>query len=238
MRAFLLAGCVLLFGVAGCGQEPVAPNQNDVDTDRDRAAVLSADPVLMGAATPPAVHPGRVLDDKLGWDRTEVTGRLYEANRPTKPAVVEQQLAAKVALLRSGGWTIHWAMCLPPPDEPMLGASPSPPVTIPGEVTRSTGYQWLVFGYKITGGVSYWSMLVAKITDGGLDASVDVILRAPESRDPANLLTAAPKALDPAATCAEDGKDATTVEQAGTPIVVRDWYPFPAQSHSPNPNRL
>lgn len=104
---------------------------------------------------------------------------------------------------------------------------------IPVGVARAAGWQWLTLGYRVTGGVSYWMMLSAELTDG--DAWVDVVLRAPNARDSANLFRDEPKALDPGKTCAGDGKQARDVEQASSPTMVREWWPFPAHSRSPDP---
>jgi len=227
---------VLAAGAAGCGSPPAPATDVTSDTDRARAAVLSADPVLLGAVTAPQVVPGRVRSEKIGWDRTEVRARLYEFKPATvgagpEPGLVEQQLAASLGKLRTGGWTVYWAMCLPPLTQATAN------VHVPGSVPRADGWQWLVFAYKVDKGVSYWSMLVAELDDTVHGAFVDIVMRAPQERDPANLFVDRPKALRAGRTCAEDRKTPTRVEQAGTPAVMRDWWPFPAASHSPNPDR-
>jgi hypothetical protein len=276
-----VALAVLLGGVASCGGKPAAPIDVVSDTDRDRAAILAKDPVLATAVLVPTVTPGRVHSAKLGWDRTEVTARIFEQRTGPNgtdltPTEVEHQLAAVLTKLRAGGWSVHWALCLPKPpsledlfnDPTMLpepvattpppGPSPSPTPTpsvspspgatgvpktpaltghLPSDIEPVDGYQWAVFAYRISAGVSYWAELSAGIVTAQ-EAYIDVVLRAPEDRDPADLFTTAPPALAAGTTCAEDGRATTKIQEDGLPILVRDWYPFPTQSHVPDPGRL
>ena len=103
------------------------------------------------------------------------------------------------------------------------------------DVPRMPGHEWLAAGYKIADGVSYWVLVAgARIVDG--TAFVDVILRAPNARDSANLFPVEPEPVAADQTCAEDGTVATAIEQAGTPTMMRDWWPFPAQERSRDPN--
>ena len=67
---------------------------------------------------------------------------------------------------------------------------------------------------------------------------MDVVLRAPNARDEANLFPTAPDAIPDNAACAEDGKLGAEIEQAGTPVMVRDWLPFPGAERSVNPNMV
>ena len=90
-------------------------------------------------------------------------------------------------------------------------------------------------GYKITDGVSYWVLIAgALIVDG--TGFVDVILRAPNARDSSNLFQVEPNPIGADQRCAEDGVVAPDIQQAGTPTMMRDWWPFPAQERSPEPN--
>ncbi len=146
---------------------------------------------------------GVVHNDLLGWDRTEVAARLQLRGRSgAQPEAVEHEVAAAVTLLRNGGWTIHWQMCLPEPILDMLGELDEEP--IPMHVPRMPGHEWLAAGYKIADGVSYWVLIAgARIVDG--TAFVDVILRAPNARDSANLFPVEPDPIAADQPCAEDG---------------------------------
>jgi hypothetical protein len=180
------------------------------------------------------------------------------------PAQVEQKVTAALAVMRQAGWTAHWAMCLPPPphpeDElspsasgtpaptptptptptpiraPATSANASPPPPIPIDPPRADGYEWVIYAYKSANSVSYWAMLYGALLHSG-DAWLDIVLRAPAARDPADLI-GQPTAIAAGKSCVDDGKNTTTVEQSGTPTAMRDWWPFPAQSHSPNPNKV
>jgi len=231
----------VLSATAACGGAAVQTSDVVSDTDLARAAVLSADPVLVGAVFPPDVRPGRVRTARLGWDRTEVRARLFASHAaaagagPT-PAAVEAKLAESFATLRAGGWTIHWTLCVPPQAAPTPSPSSTPAASTPAAVLRSGGWQWFATAYKIADGVSYWSMLSAELIDVG-DAWVDIVLRAPQASDPPNLFPDKPKALAAGKTCAEDRREGTNVEQSGSPAIVREWWPFPSQSRSPDPQR-
>ncbi len=229
------AGAVL--GLAACAQAP-APVAAASDVDRDRAAYLADEPIVRAAVAAPQITPGVAHGDGLGWDRTEVNAEIYASaggEGPT-PEEVEQEVADAVRILRSSGWTIHWEMCLPPPSYNANGVPLPDSVEIPMPVQRAEGHEWLAAAYKITGGVSYWALVLGAQVDG--DAAVNVVLRAPNAQDNANLIRATPDPIPTDRACAEDGRLGTEIEQAGTPVLVRDWLPFPAESHSPNPNVL
>ncbi len=241
-RRLLVAGLILFLvgAVAACGGGPVEPTDIVSDTDRARAAVLSADPILVGSLAPPEVRPGRVRTAKLGWDRTEVKARLFAHHAPTagagpKAGVVETWVAETVGKLRSGGWTVHWTLCLPPPEVQSPGQSPGPQAGNVGAL-RTDSWYWFASAYRIDAGVSYWSLLSAVLTNTG-DAWVDIVLRAPQASDPPDLFPDRPKNLPAGGTCTEDGKDATKVEQAGTLAMIREWWAFPAHTRSPDPER-
>jgi hypothetical protein len=261
----LLGGAAVLLVGSACARKPVVPTDVVTDTDRDRAAVLSHDPVLAGSVL--TVAPGRLHSAKLGWDRTQVTARIFDqpdaaGNVDVAPEVVEARLATAIATLRTGGWTVHWTLCLPlpqvepgsdtdplpvliPPVEPSVTPTPTPsgPVAyvptgaLPAGTERQDGFQWVVYAYKIAGGVSYWASLSAASVHH-LGAFIDVVLRAPGERDPANLFAARPAALPTGPTCAEDKVAANATQEAGVPVQIKDWWPFPDQTHTPDPLRL
>jgi hypothetical protein len=228
-------------GLGACSKPPPEPTNVVTDVDRQRAELLSSDPVLATAVSPPEVVPGRLISTRVGWDRTEVRARLY-AHKPAASGAgptagsVETELARTLETLRQGGWTIYWTMCLPPPKQPSLTDPMPTSEPMPADVARSEGFQWLAYGYKVTGGVSYWSMVSAQRLEDG-DAWVDIVMRAPNARDTSNLFVDRPKALPAGKTCPEDGQVKNATEQAGSPAALRDWYPFPGYSHSPDPQR-
>jgi hypothetical protein len=252
----------VLVGGSACARKPVVPTDVVTDTDRDRAAMLSHDPVLAGAVL--TVTPGRLHSAKLGWDRTQVSARIFDqpdaaGNVDVTPEVVEARLATAIAALRTGGWTVHWTLCLPLPQlEPGSDTDPLPvlvpPVAsptptpsgpaayvatgaLPAGTERQDGFQWVVYAYKIAGGVSYWASLTAASVHH-LGAYIDVVLRAPGERDPANLFGTRPAALPAGPTCAEDKVAANATQEAGIPVQVKQWWPFPDQTHTPDPLRL
>jgi hypothetical protein len=232
----VVAVCAGLLAAAACSRTPAEATDVVSDVDIARAAVLSGDPVLKNAQSAPVVMPGRFRSTQLGWDRTEVDARLYQQHTgpdgvdPT-PAEVERQLSALLAQLRATGWSVHWAMCLPNSDVQGDLAS------LPLEVPLYQGWEEVVMINKLQGGVSYWGMMVATIVDksGG---EIDMVMRAPNARDSANLFPTAPPKLAPSDSCAEDGHESTALQTSGVPLVVKDWYPFPSQSKSPDPHRL
>ena len=238
LRAAGLASSLLALAVLGsaaaCGNEP-APTDVASDVDRTRAQFLADERVVRSALGQPVVMPGVVHNDLLGWNRTEVTARVYSSEGgvgPT-PEAIEREVTAAVTMLRNGGWTIHWQMCLPEPEYDVFGGLDEEP--IPMDVPRMPGYEWLVSGYKITDGVSYWVLIAgALIVDG--TGFVDVILRAPNARDSANVFPVEPDPVAADRGCAEDGAVATAIEQVGTPTMMRDWWPFPTHEHSPDPH--
>jgi hypothetical protein len=229
-----LLALVVLGAAIGCGDDP-APTDVASDVDRTRAQILSEEHIVRSAPGQPVVTPGVVHNDLLGWNRTEVTARVYtsEGGVGPTPEALEREVAAAVTMLRDSGWTIHWQMCLPEPVYDMFGQLTEEP--IPMDVPRMPGHEWLVAGYKIADGVSYWVLVAgALIVDG--TAFVDVILRAPNARDISNLFSVEPESIAADQRCAEDGTVATGIEQAGTPTMMRDWLPFPAQERSPDPH--
>jgi hypothetical protein len=235
-RARLLGVALLVGLVAGCGGAPPPPTDVTSDVDRQRAAILSEDPVLKLAVAPPHVHPGVVHSEKLGWDRTEVTAELYQTLGGTGPTalVVEQQVTEATSVLRQGGWKVHWEMCLPPPEVDLNGMVNEDPIPVP--IVRAPGYEWLAGAYKITNGVSYYALVIGVLGDG--DAFVQILLRAPNARDDANLFRSEPAAVAMEKACAEDGKVSEKVEQAGDPTMIRDWWPFPSEHNSRAPHQV
>jgi hypothetical protein len=126
----LLTG--LLGGVTACNRAPAEPTDVVSAVDLARATVLSTDPVLKKAISPPDVMPGRVRSAQLGWDRTQVIAQLYlvrtgpDGVDPT-PTEVERQLTAVITTMRDGGWNVHWAVCVPHPSATVSpSASPAP----------------------------------------------------------------------------------------------------------------
>src|SRR5262245_19485506 len=200
VRILALSG-VIAIGAAlvACGTAPSHPATAVTEVDRTRAAVLSNDPVLKTAVAPPQVTPGHIISAKLGWDRTEVRARLYAHKPATTGAgptagAVEKELATRITALRTEGWNVYWALCLPPNPQAVAGQPMATPEPMPENVVRSEGYQWVVYAYKISSGVSYWSMLTAERLEGG-DAWIDIVLRAPTSAEPSNLFVDRPKTL-------------------------------------------
>lgn len=237
-RARVAASVVALLvvaGLAGCGGPP-PPTDVTSDVDRERAAFLSADPILEQALSTPRVTPGLVHNEKLGWVRTEVTAQIFKtAGGSPTPESVEQEVARAAATLRRGGWLIHWEMCLPPPEINFMGMVEEDPIPIP--VARAPGYEWLASGYKINNGVSYWVLLLGALGDDG-EAVLEVLFRAPNARDAANLFDPEPVAVPVEQACAEDGRIGKDIEKAGTPTVMRDWWPFPAETRTRDPNQV
>jgi hypothetical protein len=234
-RRAAVVGLTLLFGLSACGGPPSEPTDVSSDVDRQRAHILASEPVLDHAVSPPEVTVGLVHSSAVGWDRTEVYAELYETSGGTPPeaVAVEQEFARATTLLRKSGWTIHWEMCLPPPVVDLLGNLTNPEA-IPVPVPRVDGYEWIATAYKIADGVSYSALIVAMRQE--LAASVQILLRAPNARDNANLFPEPPAGIELA--CAEDGKVSEDNEKAGTAVMMRDWWPFPNQTHPRSPNEV
>jgi hypothetical protein len=126
-------------------------------------------------------------------------------------------------------------MCLPPPELNFMGMADEEPIPIP--VGRAPGYEWLAAGYKINNGVSYWVLVIGALGGDG-EAVVEVMFRAPNARDEANLFNPEPAAVPTEQACAEDGRIGEQIEKAGTPTMIRDWWPFPAETHTRDPNQV
>jgi hypothetical protein len=282
--AALLA--VLLTGLAACSKKPSEPTNVVSAVDLARTSVLTSDAVFTKAISPPEVTPGQYRSAQVGWDRSEVSARVYDVPTPPDkvdptPAEVESQVAAVVKQLREEGWQVHWTFCEPhpaaaapasaapsasptpsgpapaspspsptpapaaapaasPTSEPSPSATPSqdPALTnLPDELPLYLGiWEEVVLINKVVDGVGYWGMVSALIVDGE-ETYIDVVLRAPNAREAANLFPTALPSL-PAGTCAEDGKPSTDLEAAGVPLVIKDWQPFPGSKRSPDPHRL
>jgi hypothetical protein len=235
MRRAAVVGVTLLIGLSACGGPPPEATDVSSDVDRQRAHILESEPILEQAVSPPEVTVGLVHSSAVGWDRTEVYAQLYETSGGTAPdaLAVEQEFARATALLRKSDWTIHWAMCLPPPVVDMMGNLANPE-QIPVPVPRLDGYEWMATAYKIADGVSYSALIVGVRQEKA--ASVQILLRAPNARDNANLFPEPPAAIEQ--TCAEDGKVGEDNEKAGTAVMMRDWWPFPNQTHARSPSEV
>jgi hypothetical protein len=98
-------------------------------------------------------------------------------------------------------------------------------------------WEEIVLVNKVLDGVSYWGMVSSAILETQ-EAYVDVLMRAPNAREAANLFSTAPPDLPAGSTCAEDGKPSTVIQAAGVPLEVKDWLPFPGASRAPDPHRL
>lgn len=235
MRRAAVVGLTLLIGLSACGGPPPEPTEVSSDVDRQRAHILASELILEEAVSPPEVTVGLVHSSTVGWDRTEVYARLYETAGGTTPdaVAVEREFARATALLRKSDWTIHWEMCLPPPAVDMLGNLVDAE-QIPVPVPRVDGYEWLATAHKIADGVSYSALVVGVRQED--TASVQILLRAPNARDNANLFPEPPAAIEQA--CAEDGQVGEQAEKAGTAVLMRDWWPFPNQTHPRNPTQV
>jgi hypothetical protein len=127
--AALLA--VLLTGLTACSKKPVEATDVVSAVDLARTTVMSSDPVLTNAVAPPDVMPGQYRSAKVGWDRSQVSARVFLARTPPNgvdptPAEVEAQMTAVVTQLRAGGWRVHWAYCRPQPAARPASPSPEP----------------------------------------------------------------------------------------------------------------
>jgi hypothetical protein len=234
-RRAVMAGLTMLLALSACGGPP--PEQTDVssDVDRQRAHLLASEPVLELAVSPPTVTVGLVHSSKTGWDRSEVYAELYQSAGGTIPdaVAVEQEFARATTRLRESDWTVHWEMCLPPPVIDQRGTMLNPE-QIPVPVPRLDGYEWLATAYKIANGVSYSALVVGVRMEK--EASVQILLRAPNARDTDNLFPEPPAAVEQ--TCAEDGKVGEETEKAGTAVILRDWLPFPGQNRPRDPSQV
>jgi hypothetical protein len=281
--AALLA--VLLTGLTSCSKKPVEATDVVSAVDLARTTVMSSDPVLTNAVAPPDVMPGQYRSAKVGWDRSQVSARVFLARTPPNgvdptPAEVEAQMTAVVTQLRAGGWRVHWAYCRPQPAAAPASPSPEPsgatavsptpsptPETAPSPTPEAapsptpdasasptptnpalTGipddvlifdeaWQEIVLVNKVLDGVSYWGMVSSAIAEQR-GAYIDVVMRAPNARETANLFPVAPPDLPAGSTCAEDGKPSTAVQAAGVPLIVKDWDPFPGASKASDPHRV
>jgi len=281
--AALLA--VLLTGLTSCSKKPVEATDVVSAVDLARTTVMSSDPVLTNAVAPPDVMPGQYRSAKVGWDRSQVSARVFLARTPPNgvdptPAEVEAQMTAVVTQLRAGGWRVHWAYCRPQPAAAPASPSPEPsgatavsptpsptPETAPSPTPEAapsptpdasasptptnpalTGipddvlifdeaWQEIVLVNKVLDGVSYWGMVSSAIAEQR-GAYIDVVMRAPNAHETANLFPVAPPDLPAGSTCAEDGKPSTAVQAAGVPLIVKDWDPFPGASKASDPHRV
>jgi hypothetical protein len=281
--AALLA--VLLTGLTACSKKPVEATDVVSAVDLARTTVMSSDPVLTNAVAPPDVMPGQYRSAKVGWDRSQVSARVFLARTPPNgvdptPAEVEAQMTAVVTQLRAGGWRVHWAYCRPQPaaapaspspepsgatavsptPSPTPEAAPSPtPEAAPSPTPDASAsptptnpaltgipddlpvadsvWEEIVLVNKVLDGVSYWGMVSSAILEKR-GAYIDVVMRAPNARETANLFPTAPPDLPAGSTCVEDGKPSAAVQAAGVPLIVKDWDPFPGASRPADPHRV
>lgn len=224
-----LCATLFLFAlVAGCTP---SPHNIVTQTDRDRADVLSHDPITALAVDKPLVEPGLWYDAKSGWTRGSVLFAAY-TSMPTDadhtPVGFEAHVATVLSALRSAGWTVYWAACLPTTDPTQPGAVTVAPTAYPTmrDSRRSGTWEWDAEAYKISGGVSYAASVGGEFFQTAR-SSINVKLLAPNQHDPANLFGDQPPALSPGSTCAEDGAAATRPEQAGVAAFLSDnWKPY------------
>jgi hypothetical protein len=102
-------------------------------------------------------------------------------------------------------------------------------------VHQLNGWQWDLFAYKVTGGVSYFAFVDAGLAPDLSAGFITITLRAPESHDAPNLFPDAPLDLPAGSTCAEDGAASPATQVSGVAVVLRDWKPFPgANLRDPN----
>jgi hypothetical protein len=243
-RGYLLAALTVptMLLLAGC-PEPAPP---DVTTqvDRDRAAVLQADPMVAKAVGPVKTTVGRVIGNQIGWDRTQVDLVLYDRAATAPPPVpTPEQFQARVAAglqaLRAAGWRVIWTRCQapqPPQTTPRAGASATASPSAPVSQTPSVSdwWVWTAYGYKIAGGVSYGFDLRAEYFHPG-NGSVGLILRAPNHRDPANLFPDAPPALAAGTTCIEQPKTVLVTQSNGVQTWLSSGVSLPRPTGSTDP---
>jgi hypothetical protein len=204
------ATALTVLAVAACTQ-PVPEQERTTDVDRDRARTLQAEPVLAGTTEPVQATPGRVLGEKLGWDRSEVDGVLYRRARTDAPPVppaaqVQARVAKALRSLRDAGWVVLWTRCEVPPA---------------GSAADGDTWVWDSSGYKVADGVSYGFTVRGEYHRAG-NGAIGVRLLAPNHRDAANLFPDAPRGLAPAATCIEQPGVATATRSEGVELRVAE----------------
>jgi hypothetical protein len=207
--ASLAATVVLVAGLVGCDGTP-PPAEPSTGVDRQRAELLRAEQVFVGAE-PPSVQPGWVHADRI-LRRTEVSGAVARWPRGAAPDVALQALEDRadtvLAVFRRSGWTVLWSSCSPP--TPLSGPMPSRTPLDADEAAQE--WRWRAAGYKIVDGVSYWFRLDVRGDRTGA-GTARVLLRAPNNEESANLFADVPGGLGSADTC---------IERAGVPPKVEE----------------
>jgi hypothetical protein len=170
-----------------------------------------------------------VLNETLGWDRTRVSAPLYVRKLDAPPPVPtpeqsERRMATVLGRLREEGWTVLWSSCVPP--DTGAGTGTGDP--------RYDEWQWLAYGYRITGGVSYWFRLGTTAVRQGT-VSLSIALLAPQHRDPADLFPERPTGLAAGATCVERPGLPAAPETEGTPLELGSRYALPHSSTQRDP---
>jgi hypothetical protein len=164
--------------VVGCTL-PSLDSTNDVD--RRRAEVLRNEPIFGTLDRPPAVEVGWASAGPHDWRRPNAHGVLARWQPPPDPADAALDGGPRVRhaldALRESGWTVLWAKC-----------STSNPL-------------WLVVGYQIRDGVSYWFELRGEVTSS--EGLLGLYLVAPHHFDPDDLFPDRPPGLAVGGTCVE-----------------------------------
>jgi hypothetical protein len=222
----VLVGLLTMVSLAGCPE----PTPDDVQTrvDVDRATYLKAEPIFAKTDQPVEVQVGKVIGDTFGWDRTEVGARTYARDKtepPPAPSLddVHRRVVATLDGLRKSGWRLLYTKC----DVPDLeGQNP--------ELAAEAEWTWIATGYKVAAGVSY-SVYLHAVTNRTGVVSIDVVTRAPNHRDPADLFPDAPAGLARGENCAERATIGNRSESDGVDLSIGSQRSYPRSSHSADP---
>jgi hypothetical protein len=229
MKARLLLALPLALLLTGCPGGTEAP---DDSADQARLSFLRNEKIL-GKDDKPSETLGFRISDKSPAERTTVLARIYRNESGDPARDTQQATLAGVGQLRSTGWTVYFAACVPPSTGAATG-----PAEIPG-VPQAQAGQWF-FGasaYKIQDDVSYWATLRGESTANR--ANVLVTLIAPHSTEPtSNLFADRPTAIN--TSCLDNPLPtipSSPTETTGTPIVVDDEGPDPNNTPKPPNHR-
>jgi hypothetical protein len=226
-----VAGAALLL-LAGC-PSPSASN----GLDDDRLELLKAEPLVSRDPDPSAVH-GWQNSKKVPPVRGHVTAKVLDVESSDAAERARTESAKVINELRSNGWTMYLAACIPPRptatpsvDPTVDAVTPSPTYNTVPLLPENGDDDWLylAFGYKTVEGVSFFAQV-----DGYGDilaptrASVWLILRAPYSGETStDLFPERPKALDRGAGCIESATPPTEFTVSGPKIAMSEHGPDP-----------
>jgi hypothetical protein len=203
--------------LAGCEVNPLGPHDVTTATDRQRLAIMRADPIFKTTVPGTADYTVGQLWGVDSWRRGEVLAEIYRLTSPAdtmSPLPVQAFVRDLITGMQSRGWVIYYARCNFDSLEPGVQ---------PGVLAGAIWWYNTVYAYRIYQGTSYWVQITtnANASDGpDFESDVQADMIVPAASERANLFSDHPAGIPAGSVCAAQPGQLSAAVTQGRLIVV------------------